>query len=1036
MPNRQDRRIHHRSRPHAFQGTQDTGQNTEVRGQDTLFCRCAEHVDVENKLFNKNDQKLNKNQKIEKIRKVVNELRDEFGIASIVDIVLSHISSNSPIVYDHPEICYTIENYPHLKIGYRFDDLLHKYIDDCIENNYPENLGVFNTPSDVERFIENFKHKYMIPGEFWLYYVIDINKHKEMYAEYERMHPEIERQGDADNVTLAKRIQQFVHVNGTYEKNHITIDIEKAYPFIPNIDRFVAALDVLNVDYYKNYDADLDAAIANCKNVLNYKCFDPNGPQNKKVTKEDHILPFYFQVIDGKNSKGEDVHVVAAHHGWIYGGDPFVDFVGDKNSKVYIRREAIVWEDSLKLNYGNTYEGNEYIWDHMAEYALFNARIFDGFRLDNCHSVPLEALEYIMAKAREYNPNLVVLAELFADNQEAIKSYVVRCGIHGLVREASRGRYPEGLKNVTYESGWFRPVGEIYEESVYDKMPAEIQPIDGWTYDLTHDNEPEEGNRNPNDALATSAAVAMTIGCTGSVRGYDELIPYRICCVQEQRLYRTLNWNGMESIGISKGKKMLNELHERMAIEGYTEFYAETNGDIVSLTRRNPKTNRSIVMYVHTSFRGNNSQNPWTTTYSIPDYKLHKFLFFGTLQTSSCDPELRNAPELIGRQCDCFITEDYNTIASRVSIENKNNYVELNMRSFPNGSIVCIELELINNPKIEWNIPQVELSQQEINAMLYQAPEEIQVPKFQIADNENLIFVGLGGIKPLLKNDLGLPLYDKLRNGVLEYLIPYIVQNCKTNALGYYIEEKLKEMIHYPRFLIPKYFAAFINKVYDSLLKNGTFESQLRLTATQFYIDCKGTPLIKENLIPQHLNISSESLCAGFTHFNTGYMRNWGRDTFISLRGLLLQNGRYNEAKNTIRGYFCSMRHGLIPNLLDGGDHSRFNARDATWFCLSAVVDYCTMAPNGKELLNETIYRLNNPNVDTTRINKNQKVVMTVAECMQEILESHANGIHFREWNAGPQIDSVMTSEGFNIDIWTNLSTGLISGGNEWNCGT
>ena len=130
-----------------------------------------DHVDVENKLFNKNDQKLNKNQKIEKIRKVVNELRDEFGIASIVDIVLSHISSNSPIVYDHPEICYTIENYPHLKIGYRFDDLLHKCIDDCIDQNYPHGLGIFNTEHDVERFVEHFKHNYMIPGEFWLYYV-------------------------------------------------------------------------------------------------------------------------------------------------------------------------------------------------------------------------------------------------------------------------------------------------------------------------------------------------------------------------------------------------------------------------------------------------------------------------------------------------------------------------------------------------------------------------------------------------------------------------------------------------------------------------------------------------------------------------------------------------------------------------------------------------------------------------------------------------------------------------------------------------
>jgi predicted glycogen debranching enzyme len=70
------------------------------------------------------------------------------------------------------------------------------------------------------------------------------------------------------------------------------------------------------------------------------------------------------------------------------------------------------------------------------------------------------------------------------------------------------------------------------------------------------------------------------------------------------------------------------------------------------------------------------------------------------------------------------------------------------------------------------------------------------------------------------------------------------------------------------------------------------------------------------------------------------FMEEWGRDTFISLPGLLLVPKRFDEAKENIRQQFARhIKRGLIPNRIPGGV-AYYNTVDASMWFIQAIKAY------------------------------------------------------------------------------------------------
>ncbi|XP_053966475.1 glycogen debranching enzyme isoform X1 [Anastrepha ludens] len=1046
------------------------------------------------------------------VEKVIKKCRQEWGIASICDIVLNHTANESDWVREHPEVTYNCATSPYLRPAFLFDALLANCSQD-VAAGYLENVGV-PAVIDREEHLQALKYQlhnvYLPKVNIHELFQCNIVKYVDEFMALVRTRVPPKHVADESRFNEIQLITdpQYHRLGATIDLN-LALEIFNAFHgdcfdeesrFRKCAETLRHRLETLNEEVRAEIQGYLGYAIENCLAGVRYERVQEGGPKVRDITENHPLFMQYFTQIKaiGKSLKeieqgmyGDLGRFFQAHNGWVMGSsDPLRDFAEEQPGRgnVYLKRELIAWGDSVKLRYGKKPEDSPYLWKHMTEYVVITAKIFDGVRLDNCHSTPIHVAEYLLDAARAVNQDLYVVAELFTNSDATDNAFVNRLGITSLIREALSAWDSHEEGRLVYRFGG-EPVGAFYVNPKRDLAPSIAHAL---FMDQTHDNPSPVEKRSVYDLLPSSALVSMACCATGSNRGYDELVPHHIHVVDEERQYQEWGKNVDFNTGIIAAKRALNLLHGQLAEEGFNQVYVDQmDPNIVAVTRHSPTTHESVILVAHTAFGYPHPNAGPTGVRSLRfEGTLNEIILEADISMKSDKPYDRPGPFKKDPNYIKGFSQFQLNLREHIPLNKSKifratpyidgNITQLDFENLYPGSIVAVRVSLHNpnKPHAE-NLQKLVISLQyesgpmydelreiigkldlvDLNRALFTCDEEERDhgyggATYDIPNYGRIVYCGLQGFISILteispRNDLGHPLCNNLRDGnwMLDYVADRLSHREGTKVLSKWLKATFEPLKNIPRYLIPCYFDAILSGLYEALvgrayqlmpefIRDGhNFPQTLALATLQFLSACKSAnlPPLSPAVTPQPPE-TCVTLSAGLPHFSTGYMRCWGRDTFIALRGVMYLTGRFQEARYIILGFGQCLRHGLIPNLLDNGTKPRFNCRDAVWWWLNSIKQYVNEAPQGRNILNDMVSRIFP--YDDSEPHGRGKFDQKLIDVMQEALQVHFQGLQYRERNAGYEIDAHMTDQGFNNNIGVHPETGFVFGGNIANCGT
>ncbi|CAK9441370.1 uncharacterized protein LODBEIA_P52380 [Lodderomyces beijingensis] len=1023
--------------------------------------------------------------------KEIHNVLSENSLLSITDVVWNHTANNSQWLREAPNSGYNQDTAPHLIAAIELDGKLLHFSDHLEELHLPTDI---KNESDLSQILAGINTHVLDVLKLWQFYVFDKAKTVDaLIATFKESKGDIQKAEIPDSVDKndLNQISKFT-LDYAYGKSPVlgrrfenALDSAKFLSVLfgafngdaidENVIKFKAEeiIDAINAPLYGSYDDDIKTIKQQLADRIRFLRMADNGPKLGKVTKKAPLTePYFTRFTDTKGKKQ-----ALANNGWIWAGNPLVDFASNA-SKAYLRREVIVWGDCVKLRYGEKYEDSPELWDRMIKYTKESAEVFNGFRIDNCHSTPLHVAERLLDEARKVNSNLYVVAELFSGSEEMDKVFVERLSINSLIREAMQAWSVGELSSLVHKHGG-RPIGSLtwlpLSEFSYpaEKEPELAKSLDGYTeleipkvltssrphaifMDCTHDNEMPAQKRTVEDTLPNAALVSFCSSAIGSVYGYDECYPHLLNVVSEDRLYSLNDENG-----IGKVKAKLYAIRHELAEESEDiardhEMYIHHEGQYITIQRYNARTGNGWFLIARTKF--SEFEPEQILTPSVLDGTKVKHEFSYTLKKVG-DYE-KNDKYLTGIPVKVEDIEQ-----PSVEYNNGDSVIKVNSSFIPGSiSVFSTEIPGVNKDLDDYvrrgaMEASLDLNLYDLNNLLYRcSPEEMDASAgkedvYDIPGYGRLVYAGLEGWQSALKgviwsNDLGSPICDHLRAGhwALDYVVNRLDKYTKNSEalkkFQTWLRERFEAVKKAPHPLTPHYFCLIVGIAYEAarfrvlrhlskqIQQSTNFVQSLAMTSVQMVGYMNNTSLLPDKSVP--------CLAAGLPHFSSDYMRCWGRDVFISFRGLLIVLERFDDAKLHILSFAKTLKHGLIPNLLDAGRNPRYNARDAVWFFLQAVQEYVVNVPHGIDILDEKVSR--RFPLDDRYISFDDPEAFSysssIKDIILEIFQRHAKGIKYREANAGPNLDMQMKPEGFNVQVAVDWNTGFVHGGQQLNCGT
>ncbi|CAL5976928.1 Glycogen_debranching enzyme [Hexamita inflata] len=779
----------------------------------------------------------------------------------------------------------------------------------------------------------------------------------------------------------------------------------------------------------------------------------------------------------------DDKYIFAAVNGWVMG--PAIKFI-EKHHRIYPRRALIGWGDCVKLNY------NPKLTELAAQYVENMAKLFQGLRIDNAHSTDNEVLKHCLQRARKVNSNLLVMCEVFTSSQDTDSQFVQEVFADMKVQEIGHSRDVQELcafPTIHSVNSGLNVIGDF--EPSENKVLVRQAPI--MLYDQTHDNQPNGQNQHGygnNLCLAVTGVASEGVGY-GTTWGVDLGVRQQIQVIDQTPCYPKF-----KDFAMTKIKHMLLKIKEDLV--NYSRVYAHNHGEFMTIERQNPASFESYVFVIVPDFR-----HSFTKDIRLKFEGQFQHVVFGAKMCpkTAVDHEGQKLFEQFAIQNDLGVFSQNSQLVFDLEMK----MIPGTVLVFKKKVKEIAELQKYLSEKriyIKSELSKLNLIQMKLFCAQHENEDkEYGMGKYSFHGIDPTI-CGFDGIRDcILRNGNSSSVAANLRQGY--WLIDFMVE--RHIKLGLNVQE-FDKLLVFIKDSVPQSFQPlamymafelvdqlvdeaiceqcrwkfdpvrakllraallligfkadyanvdqnkWITEEFDRTVQNQLANDEPESSqSTVNALDSARKRQVRlvwkseQQAILSPQKYLSVSVSAGFPHFFEGMFRSWGRDIALSITGILTNQFQV-AARCMLVSTAALIRHGLLPNLQDNGRMPRYNCRDAVWFWISSVVQYCQKYD--ASILQDKVKRIFLSDDEADYVFDQDRLqfvytpaalekygsdkTQTIAQVIAEILEKHLTGIHFTEWKCQ---DSNMKPEGKVVDAFVD-ENGFVQGGSVHNCHT